>query len=324
MGLPASLAAGGGGKPLTRYILQRVLAAFVALWILTTVTFVLMHAVPGGPFTRERNVPEAILKNLEAKYHLDDPLWRQYLDYLAGVARFDLGPSFKFQGQTVNDFIRRGFPVSAELGIISIILSMAVGIPAGIISALRQNKWQDNVTMLVAIIGVSVPSFIIGPVLMYVLALKLRWLPPAMWGSWQHMVMPSIALAMLPLANFSRLMRSSMLDVISQDYIKTARAKGLSEMAVVWRHAVKNAIMPVVTYLGPLVAAILTGTFVIEQIFAIPGLGRQFVWSVTNRDYTVILGLTIFYGAFLLLMNLVVDIIYGFLDPRVQLTARKE
>lgn len=313
-----------GGKLLGRYVLQRVVAALVALWILTTVTFVMMHAIPGGPFTRERNVPEAVLKNLEAKYHLDDPLWKQYVDYLAGVARFDLGPSFKFQGQTVNDFIRRGFPVSAELGIISIILSLAVGLPAGIISALRQNKWQDNATMLVAIIGVSVPSFIIAPVLMYVFALKLRWLPAAMWGSWQQMVMPSVALALLPLATFSRLMRSSMLDVISQDYIKTARAKGLSELAVTWRHAVKNAIMPVVTYLGPLIAAILTGTFVIEQIFAIPGLGRQFVWSVNNRDYTTILGLTVFYGAFLLLMNLVVDIIYGFLDPRVQLTSRKE
>ncbi len=309
---------------MARYILQRVFAAFVALWILTTVTFVLMHAIPGGPFTRERNVPEAVMRNIEAKYHLDDPLWQQYLDYLGGVVRFDLGPSFKFQGQTVNDFIRRGFPVSAELGIISIILSMAIGIPVGIISALRQNKWQDNVTMLVAIIGVSVPSFIIAPLLMYVFALKLRWLPPAMWGSWRQVIMPAVALALLPLATFSRLMRSSMLDVISQDYIKTARAKGLSELAVTWRHAVKNAVMPIVTYLGPLIAAILTGTFIIEQIFAIPGLGRQFVWSVNNRDYTTILGLTIFYGAFLLLMNLVVDIIYGFLDPRIQIAGRKD
>ncbi|MHB8926112.1 MAG: ABC transporter permease [Bacillota bacterium] len=309
---------------MARYILQRVFAAFVALWILTTVTFVLMHAIPGGPFTRERNVPEAIMRNLDAKYHLNDPLWKQYLDYLGGVARFDLGPSFKFPGQTVNDFIRRGFPVSAELGIIAIILSMAVGIPAGIISALRQNKWQDNTTMLVAIVGVSVPSFIIAPVLMYVFALKLHWLPAAMWGDWKQVIMPAVALALLPLATFSRLMRSSMLDVISQDYIKTARAKGLSELAVTWRHAVKNAIMPIVTYLGPLIAAILTGTFVIEQIFAIPGLGRQFVWSVNNRDYTTILGLTVFYGAFLLIMNLIVDIIYGFLDPRIQLTGRKE
>lgn len=324
MSLPASLDAGGGGKLLARYILQRVFAAFVALWILTTVTFVLMHAIPGGPFTRERNVPEAIMRNLDAKYHLNDPLWKQYLDYLGGVARFDLGPSFKFPGQTVNDFIRRGFPVSAELGIIAIILSMAVGIPAGIISALRQNKWQDNTTMLVAIVGVSVPSFIIAPVLMYVFALKLHWLPAAMWGDWKQVIMPAVALALLPLATFSRLMRSSMLDVISQDYIKTARAKGLSELAVTWRHAVKNAIMPIVTYLGPLIAAILTGTFVIEQIFAIPGLGRQFVWSVNNRDYTTILGLTVFYGAFLLIMNLIVDIIYGFLDPRIQLTGRKE
>lgn len=310
---------------LTRYILQRLVSALIALWVLITITFIMMHVIPGGPFTSERKLPEAILRNIEQKYHLDDPLWKQYTRYLGDLAHFDLGPSFKFKGQTVNDFIRREFPVSAELGIISITLSLLVGIPAGVISALRQNKWQDNVTMLVAIIGVSIPSFIVAPILMYILALKLHWLPAAMWGSsWKQMVMPSISLALLPLATFARLMRSSTLEVISQDYVKTARSKGLSEAAVIWRHVMKNAIMPIVTYLGPLIAGILTGTFIIEQIFAIPGLGREYVWSVTNRDYTVLLGLTVFYGAFLLLMNLLVDVVYGFLDPRIQLTGHKE
>ncbi len=310
---------------LARYILQRFFSALIALWVLITITFIMMHAVPGGPFATEKAVPEAILRNLEQKYGLDQPLPKQYIRYLGNVIRLDLGPSYKFKGQTVNDFIRREFPVSAEIGILSIILSLLVGIPAGVISAFRQNKWQDNAAMFVAIIGVSVPSFIVAPLLMYVLALKLHWLPAAMWGmTWKQAVMPVISLALLPLATFARLMRSSTLDVISQDYIKTARSKGLSELQVVWRHVMKNAIMPVVTYLGPLIAGILTGTFVIEQIFAIPGLGREYVWSVTNRDYTVLLGLTIFYGAFLLMMNLLVDIVYGFLDPRIQLTGHKE
>ena len=310
---------------LARYILQRLISALIALWVLVTITFIMMHTIPGGPFASEKALPEAVLRNLEQKYGLDQPLPKQYIRYLGNVIRLDLGPSYKFKGQTVNDFIRREFPVSAQIGIISIVLSLLVGIPAGVISAFRQNKWQDNATMFVAIVGVSVPSFIVAPLLMYVLALKLQWLPAAMWGmSWKQAVMPVISLALLPLATFARLMRSSTLDVISQDYIKTARSKGLSEMEVIWRHVMKNAIMPVVTFLGPLIAGILTGTFIIEQIFAIPGLGREYVWSVTNRDYGVLLGLTIFYGAFLLFMNLLVDLIYGFLDPRIQLTSNKE
>jgi oligopeptide transport system permease protein len=309
---------------LARYITQRVVSALIALWVLTTLTFFMMRAIPGGPFASERKLPEAILRNIEAKYHLDDPVGKQYVDYLKNLVRFDLGPSYRFQGQTVNDLIRRGFPVSAQLGTIAIILSLMIGLPAGIISALRQNKWQDNATMMVAIVGVSVPSFIVAPCLMYVFALKLGWLPAAMWGDWKQVIMPAVSLALLPLAVFARLMRSSTLEVLGQDYIKTARSKGLSEAAVIWRHVIKNAIMPVVTYLGPLIAGILTGTFVIEQVFAIPGLGRQYVWSVNNRDYTVLLGLTVFYGSFLLLMNLIVDIIYGFLDPRIQLAPRKE
>lgn len=282
-----------------------------------------MKIIPGGPFTSEKKLPPAIQKNIEERYHLNDPMWKQYVDYLKRTVTGDLGPSFKYEDRTVNEIIEDSFPVSATLGGLAVLLSLIVGLSAGIMSALKQNKWQDYAAMIMATLGFSVPSFIVAGLLMYVFALKLRWFPPAMWGSPEQMVLPTIALSMLPTATIARLMRSSMVEVLGQDYIKTARAKGLSERVVIYKHAIRNAIMPVITYLGPLVASILTGSFIVEFIFAIPGLGRFFVTSISNRDYTVILGTTVFYSVLLMSMNLIVDIAYAFIDPRIKISGSK-
>ncbi len=307
-----------------RYIFTRILLGILVVFIIATVTFFLMRAIPGGPFSAEKKVPEAIKKNLEAKYKLDQPVWRQYLDYMSNVIRGDFGPSFKYKGRTVNDFILEGFPISAVLGCISIFISIGIGIIIGIVSALNQNKWLDYVTMFFAILGVSIPSFIIASILMYVFAFKLRWLPPAMWGKPSQAILPAISLSGFSTAFFARMMRSSMLEVLQQDYIRTARAKGLPEYLVICRHAVKNGLIPVITYLGPLIAGILTGSFVVENIFAIPGLGKYYVSSITNRDYTTILGVTIFYSVLLVSMNILVDIAYAIVDPRIKLVDKKE
>lgn len=283
-----------------------------------------MHAIPGGPFTNEKNIPAAVLKNIEEHYRINDPLWKQYVDYLASLARFDLGPSFKYAGRSVNDIIRESFPVSFQLGLASIGLAVLMGIPAGAVAALRQNKWQDYLAMPLATIGVSVPSFVVATMLVYFLAIKLALSPAAMWGGIEYMIMPCLALAAHPMAFIARLTRSSMLEVLAQDYIKTARAKGLPQSVVLYRHALKNALIPVVTYIGPMSASILTGSFIIETIFAIPGLGRHFVTSIYNRDYTVILGITIFYSVLVIVLNLIVDLIYPRLDPRIKLHGKEE
>lgn len=306
-----------------RYTVSRFLSMLLVLFIITTATFLLMHAIPGGPFTAEKNLPEAVLKNLNERYHLNDPLWKQYADYLANVVRGDLGPSFKYEARTVNDIIAESFPVSAELGLISVLIAVLTGIPMGIVAALRQNRWPDYLCMFFATIGISVPGFILATLFIYVFALQLELFPAAMWGGPEYVVLPAVALAAFPTAFIARLTRSSMLEVLSQDFIRTARAKGLGPLAVIWRHALKNALIPVVTYLGPLIAAILTGSFVIESIFAIPGLGRHFVTSIYNRDYTVILGITIFYSTLLVFLNFLVDLAYAWLDPRIKLDGAK-
>jgi len=295
----------------------------VVLLIITTATFVLMHSVPGGPFTAEKNLPESVMKNINERYHLNDPLWKQYTDYLGNVVKGDLGPSFKYESRTVNDIIAESFPVSAELGSLAVLIALILGIPAGIIAALRQNRWPDYLAMFGATIGISVPNFILATLFIYVFALKLELFPAAMWDGPEYAVLPALALAAFPTAFIARLMRSSMLEVMGQDFIRTARAKGLPGYVVIYRHALKNAMMPVVTYLGPLIAAIFTGSFVIETIFAIPGLGRHFVSSIYNRDYTVILGVTVFYSAMLVFLNFLVDIAYAWLDPRIKLDGGK-
>ncbi|MGD8401225.1 MAG: ABC transporter permease [Bacillota bacterium] len=304
---------------MVKYLLDRIVSAITALLVIVTVTFFLMHAIPGGPFTEEKAVSPEITKNIEERYHVNDPIGKQYLDYLSQMVRLDLGWSFKYPGRKVNDLIAEGFPVSAIIGLLAILVALGLGVPAGILSALRHNHWQDNLVMLVAIIGVSVPSFIMATLLQYIFAYKLRWLPASLFDSPKYVILPVLALSGMPLAFFARLIRSSMLETLSQDYIRTARAKGLGEAGVVLRHALKNALIPLITVLGPMAANLLTGTFIIEKIFVIRGLGRHFVNSIYNRDYTTIMGLTVFYAMLLLAMNLLVDLACARIDPRIKL-----
>lgn len=313
-----------GGMLLSKYILERFLSMLLVIFIIVSATFLLMHSIPGGPFTGEKSLSPAVIQNIMERYHLNDPLWKQYTDYIMNIVQGDFGPSFKYEDRTVNQIIGDGLPISAVLGLCAASFALIVGIPAGIIAALRQNKWPDYLVMFGATIGISVPNFITATLLIYIFALKLDLLPAAMWGEFSQVVMPTIALAALPTAIIARLTRSSMLEVLGQDYIRTAKAKGLSTFTIIQRHALKNALMPVITYLGPMIAFILLGSFVIESIFAIPGLGRYFVMGIYNRDYTVILGITIFDAVMLVFLNFIVDIIYVLLDPRIKLDDRKD
>ncbi|HLR54438.1 MAG TPA: ABC transporter permease [Pseudogracilibacillus sp.] len=306
-----------------RYLLKRFGYIVVSLLFITTITFFLMQAVPGGPFASERKLPPKIEQQMEEAYGLNDPVYVQYVDYLKNAAQGDFGPSYKYKGQSVTGIIKRSFPYSLILGAEAIFLALAVGIFLGVIAALYHNKFGDYAAMIFAVLGISVPSFILAAVLQYVFALKLQVLPVAKFDTFWHTVLPAIALATTPLAFIARLMRSSMIDVLSSDYIKTARAKGISSKVTIYRHGIRNAILPVISYLGPLVVAILTGSFIIEKIFAIPGLGNEFVESVTNRDFTVIMGTTVFFSVLLLFSILIVDIIYGFIDPRIKITEKQ-
>jgi len=303
---------------MSKYILKRMGMTVLTLLLIVVLVFFLMHAIPGGPFTAQRELPPEVEAALIAKYNLDESLAVQLLHYIGGLLRGDLGPSFKYPGRSVNDFIREGFPVSAKLGLITVIFVLAASIPLGIVAALRNGKWQDVLTMLLATIGVTIPSFVIATVLMYVFSHRLGWLPAFGLDSPAGYILPVIALGGYSMSFMARLVRSSLLEVLGQDYIRTARAKGLTEYKVVVKHALRNALIPVVTILGPTVAALLTGSFVIEKIFALPGMGKHFVTSITNRDYTTILGITIFYATFLVVMVFVVDMFYVLIDPRIK------
>ena len=305
------------------YIIKRIFNAFIVLWIVITITFFLMHAIPGGPFTAEKSLPPYVLYSIEERYKLNDPLYKQYGDYLCNLVQGDLGPSFKYPGRSVNDIIKDGFPVSFKLGIEAILIAIIIGIPAGILAGVKKDKWQDRAVNFFTTLGVAVPSFVVAALLIYVLSTKLHLLPAAMWNGWRYAIMPALALSGMPMSFIARLTRSSMLDILSQDYIKTARAKGLSWSKVLIKHALPNSLIPVVTYLGPMTASILTGSFVIETIFAIPGLGQYFVTSIYNRDYTVILGVTIFYSVIVIVLNMVVDLLYPLLDPRIKIGEEK-
>lgn len=309
---------------MVKYLVQRIISALITLWVVVTVTFIFMNIIPGGPFQSEKALPPAIKANIEARYKLDQPLHLRYADYMGHLVKGDLGPSYKYKGKSVNDIIQEGFPVSLRLGLAALTIAIVVGVSAGIIAALNQNRFPDYFVMFFSTIGVSVPSFILGTLLMYWLSFRWNLLPPAMWGTPKHIIMPAIALSGLPTAFIARLTRSSMLDVLNQDYMKTAKAKGLSKQRTILLHGVKNAIIPVITYLGPLSAMVLTGSFVVENIFAVPGLGKHFVNSIYNRDYTTILGVTVFYSAILIAANLIVDLLYTVVDPRIKLDGRKE
>lgn len=312
-----------GGCDLGVYIIKRFFMMIVTIFIIATLTFFLMYSIPGSPFDEDRTSNPTIQANLEKFYKLDQPMHVQYASYLKSIVTFDFGPSIKKPNETVNSLLARGFPISFELGMIVIGVAVVSGILLGTLAALRHNSLIDYSAMAFAVIGISIPNFVLATLLIQQVAVTWKLLPPATWSSPLHMILPTIALATGPTAIIARLTRSSMLEVLTQDYMKMARAKGLSPFRVVVRHGLRNALMPVVTIMGTMFAGILTGTFVIERIFAIPGMGKYFVESINNRDYPVIMGTTVFYSAFLVFMLFLVDIVYGFLDPRIKLH-RKE
>jgi len=303
-----------------KYVIKRLLAGVLTMVVLITVAFFMMHAMPGGPFSpsEEKNVPPEVLERIAASYGLDQPVWKQYLTYWKNLLNGDLGVSFKTVG-TVREKIAGHFPYSAQVGGLAVLFSLLIGIPMGLIAALYRGKAADMATLALATVGISVPVFVLSLLLSYLFSVKLKWLPTYGLDSWACYILPVVCLSMNPIAYIARQTRSSMLEALEQDYIRTARAKGVSELMVVAKHALKNALTPVITYLGPLVAGLLTGSFIVESRFAIPGLGYYFVRSISDRDYTMIMGIVIFFGLFVVICNLVSDILLAIVDPRVKL-----
>ncbi len=306
---------------MTKFIIRRLIGLVPTLFIIITLSFFIVRVAPGGPFDRDKRLPPEIMKNIEAKYHLDDPLIVQYGRYLFNVIRGDLGPSFAYHDHDVNYFIAHSLPKSLILGSLTLVCAVILGIGVGMISALKQNGWPDYTAMSIAVFGITVPNFVVGPVLMYFFALKLGWLPTSGWITgrfgWVTIIMPLITLTLPYFAYIARLSRASILEVLRSDYIRTARAKGMKDSVILFKHVLKGALLPVVSYLGPAFAGIITGSVVVERIFRIPGLGQFFVQSAFNRDYTLLMGTVIVYSAILILMNFIVDIVYGYLDPRI-------
>ena len=303
-----------------RYSLTRFLGAIPTLLILITVAFFMIRAAPGGPFDAEKQLPAEIEANLRAAYHLDEPLVRQFGRYVWNLARGDFGPSFQYKDYSVTELIAAGFPVSLRLGGFAMLLALLLGVTAGTIAALRQNSRTDHAVMAVSMTGISIPNFVMAPLLILLFAVYLGWLPAGGIGdgSPRYMILPVISLALPQVAYISRLTRGSMIEVLRSNFVRTARAQGLPEHTVVLRHALKPALLPVVSYLGPATAAVITGSVVIEQIFGVPGLGRYFVQGALNRDYTLVMGVVVFYGALIILFNLFVDLVYAWLDPKVK------
>ncbi len=303
---------------ITRYLLNKLAISLSTLFFVITLTFILMKSIPGDPFLQEQAIPEEILKNLYAHYGLDQPIYVQYIKYLKGVVTCDLGPSFKYEGRTINSIIKSGFPISLSLGLFALTLSLIWGVLWGSVGAFYKGKWLDHFATLIALLGMSVPSFILATFLQYIFGMKLGLLPIARWGGFSHMILPAIAIASFPSAFIARLVKTSMIEVLQKDYIITAKSKGLSTFEIWKNHVFKNSLLPVVSYLGALTANIVTGSFVVEKIFGIPGIGSWFVNSITNRDYTIIMGLTIFYSSILMLTIFISDLLSFLLDPRIK------
>jgi oligopeptide transport system permease protein len=303
-----------------RFILHRLLQAIPVLLVVVTATFFLIRLAPGGPFSDEKAVPAEVQRALEARYRLDQPMASQYLSYLGDLLRGDFGPSFRYPGRSVDEMIFSGLPTTAELGLYALLISLVLGTTAGVVAALRPNSAQDYLPMSAAMIGICLPSFLLGPLLILVFGIWLEWVPVSGWGNVPgDKILPALTLASGYTAYVARLSRGGMLEVLSQDYIRTARAKGLPEWIVVLKHGLRGGLIPVVAFAGPAFAGLLSGSFVVETIFQIPGLGRFYVQAAFNRDYTMIMGTTVFYGAFLVFMVIVVDLLYGWIDPRVRL-----
>jgi len=308
---------------MTGYIARRILVAIPTLLVIITVAFFMMRYAPGGPFDLERPMPEQVRQNLLAAYGMDQPVWKQYVDYLVSLAQFDLGPSLKFRDKSVAQIIGEGFPVSATIGLLSISLAVVVGTVMGSIAALRQNSVLDYGVVGFATVGIVIPPFVVGPILALTIGIYMGWLPsggldPRHGMTIDRLILPVVTLALPQIAIISRLMRASMIEVIRSNFIRTARAKGLSPFAVISRHALRAAILPLVSYLGPAAAALLTGSIVIEQVFSLPGVGRQFVFAALQRDYTVVMGVVILYASLIIILNLVADLLYAALNPKVK------
>ncbi len=319
-------------KNVLKFLIKRIAMGLVTLWLVITITFFLIHMLPGDPFQSEKAIPPKVKENLMAKYHLDRPLGEQYVQYLKNIAKGDLGASMKVRGRTVNDVIQKSFLTSADLGARAIIFALALGIPLGIIAALNRGKYQDRISMIVAIIGISVPSFVLAGLMQKYfvdihngILIENGFLPEFFrirlsgWDSPEKKILPVIALGLYTVALIARLLRDKMIEVMGQDYIRLAVAKGVKPRNIVFRHALRNAILPIITIMGPTIAAVLTGSFVIEKMFSIPGLGKYFVDSINDRDYTMVLGVTVFYAIFLITMMILVDIIYVIVDPKIKL-----
>ncbi|OGL42744.1 MAG: peptide ABC transporter permease [Candidatus Schekmanbacteria bacterium GWA2_38_11] len=302
-----------------KLIFRRFLWGIPVLFFVASLTFSLMHVVPGGPFDKEKNLPPAIQKNIEEKYHLDKPVITQYLLYMLSLSKGDLGPSYKYLGRNVNDIISQTFPVSLELGLWAFVIAIILGISTGIISAVRVNTLIDRVSQFVATAGISMPNFVLAVLLILIFSEYLKALPAALWESSRYAILPSLTLSLGPAAYISRLTRGSIIDILGKDYIKTARAKGLSEPLILFKHVIRNSISPIITILGPLGATLVTGSFIVEYIFSIPGMGKFFITAVTNRDYPLIMGITLIYSALIIIANIFVDILYSVIDPRVRM-----
>ena len=319
-------------KNILKFLIKRIAMGLVTLWLVITITFFLIHMLPGDPFQSEKAIPPKVKENLMAKYHLDRPLGEQYVEYLKNIAKGDLGASMKVRGRTVNDVINKSFFVSADLGARSIIFALVLGIPLGIIAALKRGKYQDKLSMIIAIIGISVPSFVLAGLMQKYfvdihngILIENGFLPEFFrirlsgWDSPEKKILPVVALGLYTVALIARLLRDKMIEVMGQDYIRLAIAKGVKPKNIVFRHALRNAILPIITIMGPTIAAVLTGSFVIEKMFSIPGLGKYFVDGINDRDYTMVLGVTVFYAIFLIIMMILVDIVYVLVDPKIKL-----
>jgi len=305
------------------YVFKRLLHGIPVLLAVATLTFLIMHVAPGGPFDRDKKLPPEILANIEAKYHLDQPVWKQYLLYMTQVVQGDLGPSYKYIGRDVSDILKDTFPVSFVLGLCAVLVTLGLGIPAGVLSAWRQRSLLDHTCILAATLGVSLPSFVLGALLILLFSHQWHLLPPALWEGPRHVILPAIALGAGFAGYIARLTRSTLMEILSEDYIRTARAKGLAQPQILLKHALKNALTPIVSVMGPVTAGLVTGSFVIEFIFSVPGMGNYFITAVTNRDYPLIMGVTLVYATLIVLANIVVDLLYLKLDPRIRLVPEK-
>jgi oligopeptide transport system permease protein len=301
-----------------RYFLKRIAGSIPTLFIIITIAFFMIRLAPGGPFDSERPIPAEIAANLDRVYHLNDPLLVQYGHYLLNVLKGDFGPSFKYQDYSVTELIQQGFPVSLQLGVLAIALSLLMGMILGGLAALKQNSFIDHLVMTLAMTGIAIPNFVIAPILALIFGVLLGWLPAGGWGSWQHMILPIIALSLPQVATVARMTRASLIETLHTPYLRTARSKGLPMRLLLFRHALKPTLLPILSWLGPATAAIITGSVVVEQIFGLPGIGRYFVNGALNRDYTLVMGVIIFYGVLIIVMNLVVDLLYAYFDPRIR------